>query len=128
MVHVPYTGSPPALQDLIGGQVQVRFDGAGNVLPPVKSGKLKVFATTAPQRRSLLPAVPTFAELSYKDLNEVVWIGLWTTPDMPVPIQLKLREATLKALQDPKLRAEFSPSAARSAGTSRAAPRRPSRS
>ena len=107
MAHVPYKGSPPALQDLIGGQVQVRFDGAGNVLPHVKSGKLKVFATTAPQRLSLLPAVPTFVELSYKDLNEVVWIGLWTTPDMPVPIQQKLREPTLEALHDPKLRETF---------------------
>lgn len=104
MVHVPYKGSPPALQDLIGGRVQYMFDGAGNVLPHVKSGKLKAFATTAPTRLSLMPDVPTFAELGYKDLTEVVWIGLWTTPDMPAAIQQKMREATLKALQDPKLR------------------------
>ena len=107
MLHVPYKGSPPALQDLMGGQVQVMFDGAGNVAPHVKSGRLKVFATTSPTRLSLMPEVPTFAELGYKDLTETVWIGLWTTPDMPAPIQQRLREATLKALQDPKLRDSF---------------------
>lgn len=104
MTHVPYKGSPPALQDLMGGQVQLMFDGAGNVQPHVKAGKLKVYATTAPARLALMPDVPTFAELGYKDLTETVWIGLWTTPDMPAPIQQKLRDATLKALQDPKLR------------------------
>lgn len=107
MVHVPYKGSPPALQDLIGGQVHFMFDGAGNVMPHVKSGRLKVFATTAPARLPLMPDVPTFAELGYKDLTETIWIGLWTTPDMPAAIQQKLREATLKALQDPKLREAY---------------------
>jgi len=104
MVHVPYKGSPPALQDVVGGRVQFMFDGAGNVAPFVKAGKLKAFATTAPTRLALLPELPTFAELGYPDLSEVVWIGLFTTPDMPPPIQARLREATLQALQDPKLR------------------------
>lgn len=104
MVHVPYKGSPPALNDLVGGQVQFMFDGAGNVAPFVKAGKLKVFATTAPKRLALMPEVPTFAELGYKDLTEVVWVGLFTTPDMAPAIQAKMREATQKALQDPKLR------------------------
>lgn len=104
MVHVPYKGSPPALQDLVGGQVQFMFDGPGNVAPFVKAGKLKVFATTSPTRLALMPEVPTVAELGYKDLTEVVWVGLFTTPDMPPAIQTRMREATLKALQDPKLR------------------------
>lgn len=107
MVHVPYKGSPPALQDLVGGQVQFMFDGAGNVAPHVKSGKLKVLATTSPTRLALMPDVPTFAELGYKDLTEVIWIGLWTTPDVPAAVQQKMREATLKAMQDPKLREAF---------------------
>lgn len=104
MLHVPYKGSPPALQDLMGGQVQFMFDGAGNVLPHLKSGRIKVFATTAPSRLAMMPDVPTFAELGYKDLTETVWIGLFTTPDMPAAIQTKMREAALKALQDPKAR------------------------
>lgn len=104
MVHVGYRGSPPALQDLMGGAVQAVFDGAGNVAPHIKAGKLKALATTAPERLALLPDVPTFAELGYKDMTEVVWIGLWTTPDMPAAIQDKVRAASLKALQDDKLR------------------------
>lgn len=87
MVHAGYKGSPPALQDLIGGSVQSLFDGAGNVLPHVKSGRLKALAVTSPQRMSLFPDAPTFAELGYKDLTEIVSIMLFTTPDVPAPIQ-----------------------------------------
>ena len=107
MVHVPYRGSPPALQDVMGGAVQVMFDGVGNVQQYVKAGKLKVYATTAPERIAAMPDVPTFAELGYKGLTEVVWIGLWSAPEVPAAIQQKVREATLKALQDPKLRAGY---------------------
>jgi tripartite-type tricarboxylate transporter receptor subunit TctC len=107
MLHVPYKGSPPALQDLMGGQVQAMFDASSNVVPYAKSGKLKVLATTSPQRLTALPQVPSFAELGYRDLTEISWVGLWTTPDLPAAIQQKMREATLKALDDPKLREGF---------------------
>lgn len=107
MVHVPYKGSPPALQDLMGGQVQAMFDASSNVQPFAKAGKLKVLATTAPQRLPTFPDVPTFAELGHKDLTEVAWAGLWSASDVPAPIQQKMRDATLKALQDPKVRETF---------------------
>ncbi|MBD8049605.1 Bug family tripartite tricarboxylate transporter substrate binding protein [Limnohabitans radicicola] len=107
MVHVGYKGSPPALQDLIGGSVQAMFDGSGNVLPHVRSGKLKALAVTSPQRMSLFPDVPTFTELGYKDLTEIVSLMLFSTPDVPAPVQAKVREAAMKALQDPKLRETF---------------------
>lgn len=117
MVHVPYKGSPPALQDLMGGQVQAMFDASSNVLPHVKAGKLKVLATTAPQRLASFPEVPTFHELGYKDLTELAWVGLWSTSDLPAPIQQKMRAATLKALQDPKLREVFTTTMGWSMGT-----------
>lgn len=104
MVHAGYKGSPPALQDLIGGSVQAMFDGAGNVLPHVKSGKLRALAVTSPQRMSLFPDAPTFAELGYKDLTEVVSMMLFTAPDVPAAAQAKIRDSAMKALQDPKLR------------------------
>lgn len=107
MVHVGYKGSPPALLDLMGGSVQAMFDATGNVLPHLKGGKLKALATTAPQRMILLPDAPTFAELGYKDLTEIISIMLFTTPDVPAAVQSKVREATLKALQDPKLRESY---------------------
>lgn len=107
MLHVGYKGSPPAIQDLIGGSVQGLFDAAGNVLPHIKSGKLRALATTAPQRLSLLPEVPTFAELGYKDLTEVISIVLFTTPDVPLAVKTKIRDAAMKALQDAKLRESY---------------------
>lgn len=107
MVHVGYKGSPPALQDLVGNSVQAMFDGPGNVLPFIKAGKLRPLATTAPQRLSILPDVPTFAELGYKDLTEIVSVMLFVSPEVPAPIQAKLRDAALKSLQDPKLRETY---------------------
>lgn len=107
MVHVGYKGSPPALQDLMGGSVQAVFDGPGNVLGFVKAGKLKALATTAPQRLSVLPDVPTFAELGYKDLTEIVSVMFYVSPEVPAAVQAKLREAAIKALQDQKLRDTF---------------------
>lgn len=104
MLHVAYKGSPPAIQDLIGGSVQGLFDAAGNVAPHIKSGKLKALATTAPQRLSVLPDVPTFAELGYKDLTEVISIILYTTPDVPAAVKTRIRDTAIKALQDKKLR------------------------
>lgn len=54
-----------------------------------------------------MPDVPTFTELGYKELTEIGWVGIWTTPDVAAPIQNKMREAILKALQEPKLRELF---------------------
>ena len=107
MIHVSYRGSPPALLDVMGGAVPFMFDGPASSLPLLKGGKLKAFATTAPQRLTVLPDVPTFAELGYKDMTEVVWIGLWTTPDVPAAAQAKVRDAVLKVLQQPKAREQF---------------------
>ncbi len=56
---------------------------------------------------SALPNVPTFTELGYPQIDDIAWIGLWTTPDVPADIQAKVREATLKALQQPKVAERF---------------------
>ena len=107
MVHVGYRGSPPALVDVMGGTVPYMFDGPATAIPLVKGGKLKALATTAPQRMGVLPDVPTFAELGHKELTEVVWMGLWTTPDVPAANQARLREAVLKVMQNPKVQQQF---------------------
>ncbi len=104
MLHIGYKGTPPALQDLIAGNVQAMFAPEGSVLPHIKSGRLKAFATTLPRRSVLMPNTPTFAELDYKSLTEVTWTAIWTTPDVSEAIQAKVRDATLKALQDSKVR------------------------
>jgi len=104
MLHVGYKGSPPALQDIIGGQVQFMFDGLATSLPHIKAGKLRAFAVSSPQRSHALPDVPTLAELGYKEMSKTAWMALWVVPDAPAAAQQRVREETLKALARPALR------------------------
>jgi tripartite-type tricarboxylate transporter receptor subunit TctC len=101
MTHVGYKGSTPALQDLMGGHVQLMFDGMPTSIPLIKSGKIKAFAVSTPKRSPLLPEVPTFTELGYPQLEAIAWMGLWAKPDMPPALQAQIRDATLKALAQP---------------------------
>jgi len=101
---VSYKGSPPALQDVMGGQVPLMFDAPATSLPFIKAGKLRAFAVAFPRRLAALPNVPTFAELGYPDLQEVGWMGLWSAPGLPPAVVAKMRDATLKAMQSPELR------------------------
>ncbi|MEM5427497.1 tripartite tricarboxylate transporter substrate binding protein [Cupriavidus oxalaticus] len=102
MIHIGYKGSPPALQDVMGGHVPLMVDGIATSLPMIKAGKIKAFAVNTPTRISSLPDVPTFAELGFPTLSEVGWMGLWSTPDVPAAVQAKVRQATLQYLQQPK--------------------------
>ena len=93
MVHVGYRGSPPALQDVMGGQVQFMFDGLATSVPNIKAGKLRAFAVSSPERSHALPDVPTLAELGYPDMTRTAWLGLWGHPDAPAAMQQRLRYA-----------------------------------
>ena len=104
MQHVAYKGSPPALQDVMGGHVPLMFDGPATSVPMIKAGKVKAFAVTTPERMPALPDVPTFAEQGFPDMTQVVWVGLWVPSDVPAPVQARLRDAALKALQQPAVR------------------------
>lgn len=103
MNHVGYKGSPPALQDLMGGHVSLMFDGPATSLPLIKSGKIKAYAVNFPTRISALPDVPTFTELGYPALSDVGWMALWSTPDVPAAVQARVRELTLLAMKQPKV-------------------------
>lgn len=104
MTHVGYKGSTPALQDVMGGHVQLMFDGMATSLPLIKGGKIKAFAVSTPRRSPLLPDVPTFTELGYPQLEAVAWMGLWVKPDLSAALQAQIREAVLKALAQPGAR------------------------
>jgi tripartite-type tricarboxylate transporter receptor subunit TctC len=104
MTHVGYKGSTPALQDVMGGHVQLMFDGMATSLPLIKGGKVKAFAVSTPARTPLLPEVPTFSELGFPQLEAVGWMGLWVKPDLPAPLQAQIRAATLEALKQPQVR------------------------
>jgi len=104
MTHVGYKSSQPALTDVMGGHVPLMFDGMSTSLPLIKAGKLKAFAVSLPQRTPSLPDVPTFRELGLPDLETVIWFGAWVTPDTPAETQARLRQATLKVLEQPAVR------------------------
>jgi tripartite-type tricarboxylate transporter receptor subunit TctC len=104
LMHVGYKGSTPALADVMGNHVPLMFDGIPTALPLIKSGKIKAFAVSTPKRSPVLPDVPTFTELGYPKLEALAWMGLWCTPDVPAPLQARIREATLKVLTQPAVR------------------------
>ncbi len=105
-LHVPYKGSTPALNDLLGGQVQYTFDNLGVVLPLVKAGRLKALAMMAPQRLPTANTVPTLAEAGL-DMGSGTWLGLLAPAKTPKPIVDRLRAEVVTALNSPELRKTF---------------------
>jgi tripartite-type tricarboxylate transporter receptor subunit TctC len=98
MLHVPYKGSAPAVNDLIGGQVQSMFDNAPSAMPHVKSGRLRALAITSAQRSPLLPDVPTIAESGFPSFDVQSWFGLAAPAGTPQPIVSRLNAELVKIL------------------------------
>ncbi|HWA37867.1 MAG TPA: tripartite tricarboxylate transporter substrate binding protein [Burkholderiales bacterium] len=105
--HVPYKGSGPAMQDLIGGQVAVSFAGIPNVLSPLRGGKLRVLAVTGAKRWPELPEVPTLAEAGVAGYEATLWLGLVGPAALPAEIVQRLHAETARALLDPELQQQF---------------------
>jgi tripartite-type tricarboxylate transporter receptor subunit TctC len=99
MVHVPFNGTPPAVQNLLGGQVQAAFLPLMAVKSHVESGKIKVLALTSPQRSPLLPNVGTFTEQGLPDLEIYIWSGLSAPAGTPDAIISKLQTEFSKVLK-----------------------------
>ena len=105
--HVPYKGSGPAMQDLLGGQVPVSFAGIPNVLSSVRAGRLRALAVTTPARWRELPEVPTMAEAGVPGYDATLWLGLVAPARTPSDIVARLHAETAKLLEDPELRHSF---------------------
>ncbi|AMG90879.1 Bug family tripartite tricarboxylate transporter substrate binding protein [Bordetella bronchiseptica] len=104
MVHVPYRGSGPALNDTIAGQVNAQFDNLPSSIPHIQAGKLRALAVAAPKRVSALPDVPTFGEAGYPAMDNMAWYGLVAPAGVPPEVVKRVHDAAVKALQDPKIR------------------------
>lgn len=104
MVHIPYRGAGPAVNDVLGGQVAVYFDQVASSLPHVKGGKLKALAVSWPQRLDVLPDVPTYAELGYARNNDPSWFGLVAPAATPKAAVERIQKAVAEALKDPAVR------------------------
>lgn len=102
--HIPYRGGSPAITDVIGGQLPLVAVNALEVLPHVKSGKLKVLAVLSPNRSAIFPDVPTIAESGFPGFEASVWYGLVAPAATPKPIVQRLHEEVQKALQTKEVR------------------------
>jgi tripartite-type tricarboxylate transporter receptor subunit TctC len=107
MVHVPYRGSTPARQDVMGGAVPLYFDTVGGALTMLPTGRIRVLATSGAKRSPPMPAVPTFVELGYKDVIASAWFSYYAPAKTPAPIVEKLRSEFLKAVSSREVRQQL---------------------
>ena len=98
MMHVPYKGSAPAVNDLLGGQVQSMFDNLPSVSPHIKAGSLRPIAVTSEERLSQLPNVPTFKESGYPGIVVSAWFALAAPTGTPAQIITKLNSELAKTM------------------------------
>ena len=107
LVHVPYRGSAPAVNDLIAGQVDVMFDNLPSSIEQVRGGNLRAIAVTSAKRSAALPDVPTIAESGLPGFDASSWFAIFAPAKTPPEIVQKLNAEVLKALADPELQKRF---------------------
>ena len=103
-LHVPYKGGAPAINDLLGGQVDFSFQNVNAVLPHIKAGKLHAIAVTGDKRSPVLPDVPTLAEAGVKGAEVYSWQGLAAPKGLPVAVKDKLATAAIAAINAPEVK------------------------
>jgi tripartite-type tricarboxylate transporter receptor subunit TctC len=101
LVHVPYRGAAPAIQDLLAGQIASNIS-VGAHLPFYREGKLRILATAGRERSPFLPEVPTFLEAGY-DIVATDWFGIVVASETPAPVVLHLNEAIRRAISSPAM-------------------------
>jgi len=106
--YVSYRGAAPALQDLMGGQIDFLFDHLAHSLPHVRAGKIRAYAVTAATRSPSAPDIPTFDEAGVPGLHVLIWYGLWAPRGTPKDIIARLNAAVREALADPGVRQRLS--------------------
>ncbi len=107
MVHVPYRGSTPARQDVMGGTVPVFFDTVGGALQMRPTGRVKVLATSGAKRSPLMPELPTFVEAGYKDVVAAAWFAYYAPLKTPAATMEKLRTEFARAVQSRSVRQQL---------------------
>jgi len=118
LIHVPYKGAAPALNDLLSGQVQMSFQTALSAIPHLKGGKLQVLGVASKKRMNSMPNVPTMAEAGLPDFEVSSWNGLFAPAKTPAHIVAALYQATIKALNSQDIRDKMDAQGAEPVGSS----------
>jgi putative tricarboxylic transport membrane protein len=119
---VPYKGTGPALNDLIGGQFDFMCDQTLNVLQPVRGGLIKAYAATTTKRLAVLPELPTAAESGLPGFEITVWFGMWAPKGTPKPVIDTLSVALQEALKSPEVKDRLAAAGAETVSSERARP------
>jgi tripartite-type tricarboxylate transporter receptor subunit TctC len=107
VVHVPYRGGAPSIQDVVAGNIQFTFEGISVLLPLIKEGLLRGLAVTGPERSPLLPDLPTMIEAGFAGFEATAWTGLLAPRGTPAEIIGKLNGAVNAALRTPEMKASL---------------------
>lgn len=103
IVHVPYTGSAPAMVDLLAGRINIAFENMSTVLPHIESGAIVPLGVTSPGRSDILPDIPSIDEAGIKGYDASLWLGVFAPAGTPPERLVKLGEALAAALETPAL-------------------------
>lgn len=103
-VHIPYRGFPPAVTDMLAGNIHAMFAIVPGVLPHVKAGKMQALAVTSLKRSALAPDVPSVAELGFPQLESLAWIGLLAPAGTPAPVLERLSAESVRGMRAPEVR------------------------
>jgi tripartite-type tricarboxylate transporter receptor subunit TctC len=107
IVHIPYKGAGPALNDVVGGQVLIMFDNLPSSLPFIKQGRLIPIVVAAEKRVAALPDVPTLSEVGLPQVNRVAFYGIYGPKDLPQGVVTKVHDAVKQTLDDPQVRMQI---------------------
>jgi tripartite-type tricarboxylate transporter receptor subunit TctC len=122
LTTIPYKGTGPAMNDLLGGQVDFMIDQTTNTTSHIKAGKIQVYAVTTPQRLPSMPEVPTMKEAGLPSYKMTVWHALYAPKGTPKPIIDKLSKALQEALKDANLKQRYAELGAEAVAQDQATP------
>jgi tripartite-type tricarboxylate transporter receptor subunit TctC len=104
VIHIPYRGAGPALNDVVAGQVPIMFDNLPSALPFIKERRLIPIVVAAPQRLAVLPDIPTFKEIGLEPVNRPAFYGIYGPKGLPKDVVDKVHDAVRKTLDDPAVK------------------------